>query len=233
MSSAAKKDSTVGEIVNLMAVDAQRFFELTSYLHMLWSAPLVIGLAIFFLWQYLGPSVLAGLLLMILLIPLNGVIAIKLKQIQVRQMNKKDHRVKMMNEILSGIKVLKLYAWEPSFEDNIKDTRNEEVNILKEAAYYSAGTYFVWTMAPFLVALASFGTFVMVDENNVLDPQTAFVSLALFNILRFPMAMLPMMITLAMQAWVSITRINKFMNNEELDPDTVTHEPNGNFIKIF
>lgn len=58
ISSAAKKNTTVGEIVNLMSVDAQKFFELTSYLHVLWSGPMVIGLAIALLWQYLGVSVL-------------------------------------------------------------------------------------------------------------------------------------------------------------------------------
>lgn len=60
LSNAARKESTVGEIVNLMAVDAQRFMDLTTYINMLWSAPLQIGLALFFLWDLLGPSVLAG-----------------------------------------------------------------------------------------------------------------------------------------------------------------------------
>lgn len=60
LSNAARKESTVGEIVNLMAVDAQRFMDLVAYINMLWSAPLQIGLALYFLWDLLGPSVLAG-----------------------------------------------------------------------------------------------------------------------------------------------------------------------------
>lgn len=60
LSNAARKESTVGEIVNLMAVDAQRFKDLTEYIHMVWSAPLQIALALYFLWNLLGPSVLAG-----------------------------------------------------------------------------------------------------------------------------------------------------------------------------
>lgn len=60
MSNSSRKESTVGEIVNLMAVDAQRFMDLTAYINMLWSAPLQIGLALYFLWDILGPSVLAG-----------------------------------------------------------------------------------------------------------------------------------------------------------------------------
>lgn len=105
MSNSARKESTVGEIVNLMAVDAQRFMDLTAYINMIWSAPLQIGLALYFLWDILGPSVLAGLAVMIILIPVNSVIANKVKTLQIRQMKNKDERVKLMNEVLSGIKV--------------------------------------------------------------------------------------------------------------------------------
>ncbi|CAO1343275.1 unnamed protein product [Diamesa hyperborea] len=231
VSNSAKKDTTTGEIVNLMAVDAQRFFELVSYLHVLWSGPLVIAIAITLLWQYLGIAVLAGLVVMILMIPLSGFFATKLRDLQIQQMKIKDERVKSMNEILNGIRVLKLYAWEPSFEDAILDTRDKELFILKKAALVNAGTYFVWSMAPFLVSLASFVTYVLMG--GVLTPETAFVSLALFNILRFPMAMFPMMITFVMQAWVSIKRINKFLNSEELDPDNITTRPSANALQII
>lgn len=54
MSNTARKESTVGEIVNLMSVDAQRFTDLTTYLNMIWSAPLQIALALYFLWETLG-----------------------------------------------------------------------------------------------------------------------------------------------------------------------------------
>ncbi|XP_055543163.1 multidrug resistance-associated protein 1-like [Wyeomyia smithii] len=232
ISSSAKKDTTVGEIVNLMAVDAQRFFELMPYVHVLWSAPLIIALCIYLLYDILGPAVFAGLAVMVVMTPITGYIAGKMKSLQVQQMRIKDERVKQMNEILSGVKVLKLYAWEPSFEKQIIDVRLKEIKILKSVAYYNAATFFSWSMAPFLVTLASFAVYVMVDENNVLDPQTAFVSLALFNVLRFPLALFPMMITFAMQAWVSIKRINKFMNSEEIDPNNVTNNRSENALLI-
>ncbi|KDR24195.1 Multidrug resistance-associated protein 1, partial [Zootermopsis nevadensis] len=238
MSNTARKESTVGEIVNLMSVDAQRFVELTAYLNMIWSAPLQIALALYFLWDTLGPSVLAGLAVMIILIPVNAVIANRVKTLQIRQMKSKDERVKLMNEVLSGIKVLKLYAWEPSFEQQILKIREKEIAVLKQAAYLNASTSFIWSCAPFLVSLVSFGTFVLSDPNNILDSKTAFVSLSLFNILRFPLSMLPMLISNLVQASVSIKRVNRFMNSEELDPNSVQHDQseknhlvieNGNF----
>ncbi|XP_044754617.1 multidrug resistance-associated protein 1 isoform X4 [Coccinella septempunctata] len=224
ISTAARKESTVGEIVNLMSVDAQKFVELTAFLNLIWSAPLQIILSLYFLWKILGPSVLAGLAVMIILIPVNGFIANKVKVLQIKQMKNKDERVKLMNEVLNGIKVLKLYAWEPSFERQVLNIRSKEIAVLKQTAYMNAGTSFIWSCAPFLVSLVSFASYVMVDEKNVLDATTAFVSISLFNILRFPLSMLPMMISNMIQCYVSVKRINKFLNLEELDPSNVTHD---------
>lgn len=229
MSNAARKESTVGEIVNLMSVDAQRFVELTAYLNMIWSAPLQIALALYFLWDILGPSVLAGLAVMIILIPVNGLIANRVKTLQIRQMKYKDERVKLMNEVLNGIKVLKMYAWEPSFEDQILKIRNKEMKVLKQTAYLNSATSFIWSCAPFLVSLMSFGCFVLVNDTEVLDSKRAFVALSLFNILRFPLSMLPNVISNVVQTAVGIKRLNKFMNCDELDMTAVEHdakEPN-------
>nr|XP_006125161.1 canalicular multispecific organic anion transporter 2 isoform X3 [Pelodiscus sinensis] len=221
ITNSAKRSSTVGEIVNLMSVDAQRFMDLMTFLNMLWSAPLQICLALYFLWQTLGPSVLAGVAVMVLLIPLNAAIAIKTRAFQVEQMCYKDSRIKLMNEILSGIKVLKLYAWEPSFEEKVLEIRKNELHVLKKAAYLNSLSTFAWISAPFLVALTTFAVYVSVDERNILDAEKAFVSLSLFNILRFPLNMLPQVISNLAQTSVSLKRIQQFLSHDELDPNCV------------
>ena len=83
---------------------------------------------------------------MIILIPINGVIAVFVRKLQVKLMKQKDVRVKKMNEILQGMKILKLYAWEPSFKKEVEDIRDGEVNILTRMAYLSSGTAFIWTL---------------------------------------------------------------------------------------
>ncbi len=83
MSNEARKDTTVGEIVNLMSVDAQRLQDVAGYLWMVWSSPLQIVIAVYMLWGIVGPSVLAGLAVMILLIPINGVLATIQRNLQV------------------------------------------------------------------------------------------------------------------------------------------------------
>lgn len=217
LSSTARKESTVGEIVNLMSVDSQRFMDLMTYLNLIWSAPLQIIVALWMLFNILGLSVLAGIFVSVVLIPINIVLASHIKKKQVKQMKYKDERVKLVNEVLSGIKVLKLYAWEEAFREKINEIRNKEVKNLKQIAYLNSFTMMLWNCSPFIVALATFATYVIVDENNHLDASTAFVSLSLFNILRFPLTMLPHLITTMIMTSVSVKRINKYMNSEELE----------------
>ena len=105
LSNKARRTSTVGEIVNLMSVDAQRLMDLMSYLNMIWSAPLQIVLSLIFLYLTMGPSIFAGFAVMILMIPVNAAIATWSRRLQVKQMAFKDSRIKLVNELLNGIKV--------------------------------------------------------------------------------------------------------------------------------
>ncbi|XP_032957047.1 multidrug resistance-associated protein 1 isoform X1 [Rhinolophus ferrumequinum] len=225
ITNSARKSSTVGEIVNLMSVDAQRFMDLTTYINMVWSAPLQVILALYLLWLNLGASVLAGVAVMVLMVPLNAVMAMKTKTYQVAHMKSKDNRIKLMNEILNGIKVLKLYAWELAFKDKVLAIRQEELKVLKKSAYLAAVGTFTWVCTPFLVALSTFAVYMTIDKSNVLDAQKAFVSLALFNILRFPLNILPMVISSIVQASVSLKRLRIFLSHEELEPDSIERTP--------
>ena len=92
-----------------------------------------------------------------------------------------------MNEILEGMKVIKLYAWEPSFAKKIQKIRVEEISTLKKMSYLGAIQRFLFTTAPFMVTLTSFATFVLINESNILTAETAFVSLSYFNIMRRPL----------------------------------------------
>uniref|UniRef100_A0A674BMM9 ATP binding cassette subfamily C member 2 n=1 Tax=Salmo trutta TaxID=8032 RepID=A0A674BMM9_SALTR len=199
VSNDARKESTVGETVNLMSADAQRFNDVVNFIHLLWSCPLQIALAIAFLWIELGPAVLAGLAVMVLMVPINGLLANMSKNVQ--NMRYKDKRMKIVNEMLNGIKVLilKLYAWEPSFQNQVMGIREQELVVMRKFAYLSSVSTFIFSCAPALVSLATFAVFVAVDSENVLDAGKAFTSISLFNILRFPLAFLPMLIAAMVQ----------------------------------
>ncbi|OWK57673.1 Canalicular multispecific organic anion transporter 2 [Lonchura striata] len=218
ITNSAKRSSTVGEIVNLMSVDAQRFMDLMTFLNMLWSAPLQIFLALYFLWQV---QTLCETYVENFPVVLAVTLSLCLPITQVEQMRYKDSRIKLMNEILGGIKVLKLYAWEPSFSEKVLEIRKNELRVLKKSAYLNSLSTFAWISAPFLVALTTFAVYVSVDEKNILDAEKAFVSLSLFNILKFPLNMLPQVISNIAQTSVSLKRIQQFLSHDELNPNCV------------
>ncbi|TPX44411.1 hypothetical protein SeLEV6574_g04522 [Synchytrium endobioticum] len=223
LSSASRQTSTVGEIVNLMSVDATRLMDLTSYLHILWSGPFQIGLALYFLYQALGPAIFAGVGVMVFMIPVNGWLATQAKKVGVQQMKNKDRRIKMMDEILNGIKVIKLYAWERSFLKKIGEIRDQELETLRRIAYLSAASSFSWSATPFFVSFFSFALYTAISD-ELLTSDKVFVSLTLFNLLQFPLTVLPSVITSCIEAYVSFGRLHKFLTNEELDTRAVTYE---------
>lgn len=80
-------------------------WSISGYMWMIWSSPLQIAIAVYMLYGIVGSSVLAGLAVMILLIPINGVLATFQRKLQIAQMSQKDQRIKLMNEVLNGMKV--------------------------------------------------------------------------------------------------------------------------------
>ncbi|KAK9889603.1 hypothetical protein WA026_006976 [Henosepilachna vigintioctopunctata] len=223
MSNKSKRDYTVGEMVNLISNDTKNIADLPFNMLSILSAVLQSSLALYFLWEILGVAVLAGLVVLVALTPFNSFISNRLKTLQLNKMKSTDHRIKLTNEVLSNLKILKLYAWDSIFYGNVLGVREDECNYLKRSAFFNVGYSFIWSCAPFLVSLVCFATYVLIDDKNILDAQVAFVSISLFNLLRSPLIAMPMILSNIIEASVSLTRVNKMLNCEELDPNCVTH----------
>lgn len=155
LSSSGRKDFTTGQIVNLMSVDIQKVMEYVQMMNLVWASILQIAIGLYFLWLQLNLATLAGIGMMILMIPLNAVITNKLKESQTQLMKDKDGRTKLLNEILNGIKVLKLYAWEVPFIEKINHFRNKEMVNLKKLMVIFSVILFVFNSAPFFVSRSS------------------------------------------------------------------------------
>uniref|UniRef100_A0A673MVE0 ATP-binding cassette, sub-family C (CFTR/MRP), member 6a n=1 Tax=Sinocyclocheilus rhinocerous TaxID=307959 RepID=A0A673MVE0_9TELE len=224
VNSAARRTCTVGEIVNLVSADTQKLMDFVVYFNAVWLAPIEITLCLFFLWQHLGPSALAGIATVIFIFPLNGFIARKRSKLQEIQMKYMDGRVKLMNEILNGIKILKFYAWEKAFLEQVLGYREKELKTLKKSQILYSVSIASFNSSSFLIAFAMFGVYVLIDDKNVLDAQKIFVSMALINILKTPLSQLPFAMSTTMQALVSLKRLGKFLCQDELKPDNVTRE---------
>lgn len=216
LSQTAKQQFSTGEIVNLISVDTLRIVDLINNINTLWSAPLQISIGLYLVWQQLSYASLAGFSYMLLIIPINIMLTNKIRSLQLHLMQRKDERSKLMNEILDGIKVIKLNAWERYFEKKINHLRSLEMKQLKWIAYCNAFMTTFFSSSAIFVALFSFIAYTMISMDNVLDANRAFVSLSLFNIIRVPLTFLPMFFSFAGIAFVSIDRLNKYLNAPEL-----------------
>jgi len=105
MDNEMRRGTTLGETVNLMAVDCQRIQDTFTFLWSIMTVPLQTFLGIYFLWGVVGPSCLAGLVVLVLLIPFNSWVAVKQRKLQAQVLGLKGNRIKLLNELLNGIKV--------------------------------------------------------------------------------------------------------------------------------
>ncbi|KAI9470014.1 MAG: multi drug resistance-associated protein MRP [Benjaminiella poitrasii] len=224
LSNASRQQSTVGEIVNRMSVDAQRLMDLCTNFHIGWSGPFQIVIALYLLRMTMGPSIWAGVAILLLAVPINMLIAKTMRRYQKTQMGNKDARVKLMNEILNGIKVIKLYGWEIPFIEKVNFIRNDlELTMLKKIGLLAAAQTFTWTSIPFFVSIITFAVYV-VTSSTPLTSQIAFVAISLFGLLQFPMAIFPNVITSIIEASVSLYRIEDYLASEEIDTSSIKRE---------
>lgn len=221
LSNKSRQLQTVGEITNLMSVDASRIAELCNYGHILWSGPFQIVVALYFLYDTMGPSIFAGVAIMVSMIPLNAFLATRSRKLNKEQMANKDTRTKLMDEVLSGMKVIKLYAWEVPFFDKITKAREMELETLRKIGILSAAQSFTWSCTPFLVSFSTFAFYSFLHPEVPLTSTKIFVALVLFNLLQFPLAMFPNVIAAAVEASVSFRRLFKFLTAEEIDDSNV------------
>lgn len=224
LSSEGRSSKTTGDIVNHMAVDQQRLSDLTQFGTQLLSAPFQITLCMVSLYQLVGPSMFAGVGVMILMIPLNGVIARMMKKLQIAQMKNKDSRTRLMTEILNNIKSIKLYAWNTAFMNKLSHIRNDlELNTLRKIGATQAVANFTWQSTPFLVSCSTFTVFVLTSDRP-LTTEIVFPALTLFNLLTFPLSILPMVITSVIESSVAVTRLMEYFTAEELQSEAVVFQ---------
>ncbi|KAF4123187.1 ABC-type bacteriocin/lantibiotic exporter [Geosmithia morbida] len=236
LSNEGRSSKTTGDIVNYMAVDAQRLQDFTQIGHQIWSAPLQITICMVSLYNLVGWSMMAGIAVMIIMMPIQGFTAKLMKNMQKSQMKNKDARSRLITEIINNMKSIKLYAWGGAFMNKLNHVRNEqELKNLRKIGATQAIANFTWSTAPFFVSCSTFTAFVL-TQDRPLTTEIIFPCLgespapidgdaALFNLLTFPLAVLPMVISAMVEASVAAGRITKFLAAEELQSDAVTFKP--------
>ena len=182
-------------------------------IHYIWSAPLE-SLAIAALLIYrVRVAALPGIALLVLIVPLQYWFASRLAHYRSKGMSVTSVRVRVMNEVLLAIKMVKFYAWERRFANEVTALRAKELRILRKAAGIKTFNLLIVFIIPPLMALAIYGSYIKLT--GPLTPAVAFVVISLFNTLRFPLVVLPRALRGTAESFAAVDTIQKFLLLEE------------------
>ncbi|XP_016390373.1 ATP-binding cassette sub-family C member 9-like isoform X2 [Sinocyclocheilus rhinocerous] len=212
-------EMTLGQINNLVAIETNQLMWFLFLCPNLWAMPVQIIMGVILLYYLLGDSALIGAGVILLLAPVQYLIATKLADTQKSTLDYSTDRLKKTTEILKGIKLLKLYAWENIFCDRVEETRGKELTSLKTFALYTSMSIFMNAAIPIAAVLATFVTHAYIEEVR-LSPAKAFASLALFHILVTPLFLLSTVVRFAVKALVSVQKLSEFLQSDEIGDDS-------------
>lgn len=203
-----------GRIVNLMSTDTYRIDQASGMFHICWTSPVQVFLVLALLIINLTYSALAGFGFICIMMPLLGK-AIGSLMARRKVINKiTDQRVTLTQEILSSVRFVKYFGWETSFLDRLDKVRNSEISKISFLLSIRNGIMAVSMTTPIFASMLSFITF-SYSRGGTLSPAPVFSSLALFNSLRIPLNLLPMVIGQVVDGIASIARIQEFLSAEE------------------
>ncbi|KAL4880304.1 P-loop containing nucleoside triphosphate hydrolase protein [Aspergillus karnatakaensis] len=219
-----------GRIVALMSIDVDRINLACGMFHIVWTAPISVILTLVLLLVNLGYSALAGYALLVIGIPFLTY-AVRFLFKRRRNINKlTDQRVSLTQEILQGVRFVKFFGWESSFLNRLKEIRKREIRAIQTLLAVRNAILCVSMSIPVFASMLSFITYAL--SNHDLDPAPIFSSLALFNSLRMPLNLLPLVIGQITDAWTAINRIQEFITAEEQTEDIQRDETLSDAIQM-
>ncbi|KAK6999835.1 multidrug resistance-associated protein 1 [Biomphalaria glabrata] len=217
MSSEARTLSTTGEIINLMSVDVGHIEAMLIGSFWSWVSAILLVVGVYLLYTIMGLALLSGLGFMFLLFTMNILSSRKMSSYQEIIMTIKDERLKVMNEILNGMKVIKLHGWEPLFIKMVKDIREKELKIYFKYCLLAGFETFTWHVANVWTLYFMLVTFVMISEQHYVGAATIFLTINYANLVKVAMNMLPFFIGDLVKTLNSTSRLNKFLNSENIN----------------
>ncbi|XP_040078943.2 multidrug resistance-associated protein 1-like [Ixodes scapularis] len=233
IASASLSKYTIGEIINLITVDADKVYQTSLLMGQGLTAFFMSITVTIWLWHFVGPSALAVPVVTLTLIPLTAGLTRVCSGLQQGLMILKDSRLMYAGEALGNIKILKFYAWEVPFMEHIFDLRDQEVATLKKYTTLAAFMRLFWFTLPFMQSLAVFSIYMFASGLTTLDIETGFVTITLCNMLRQSLAVCPDVISNLIQTRVAFQRIGEFLDADEKDSELVGNNPgSGVAIRI-
>ncbi|KAF9573033.1 hypothetical protein EC968_009083 [Mortierella alpina] len=219
LSPQARQKSTVGQITNHMAIDAQKWITASNFMPYLVTIPFELSIGIYLLYRILGWSLLAGLAVFGITTLIQGKMATFMTDFSNTKLKKMDERLRLMTEILTNIKIVKLYGWEDAFREKIDAIRVQELRARRMLATINSILTIVFSSVTLLMALATFTAYA--TSGGKMTSEVIFVSIALFGLLNKPLGMVSQTISQNIAVRVAMQRIQTFLLLEEIDNSVV------------
>ena len=216
---------TDGAIINMVSGDVDHISVMSGSLYMVWvTFPMQIAIGTYLLYRILGMSGILGVLLMVALLPVNVQVSKRLAAVQGKLLSASDARIQASDELLRTIRSIKYYAWEAPFREHVREKRTAELKKLRTRFIWWSISMTVFYSLPFLSTLITFFFYTIVWQNR-LETSVAFPALATFAVLRIPLNRLADSTTFLIQAYKSLMRVERFL--QEPESDQRLHDQDG------
>ena len=213
LSSSASADE--GSLGNLMSNDTETVFEMQLFLHYLWASSAFVVVVVSLVLNEIGPSGLVGFALLLLAVILQALLGKCVGARKRRMLAETDARTSFFAECIQGIEIIKLCGWEAPFAARLERARRAELKELRCTLVLRALMRTInFLLAPFVGFVT---LWVYVALGNTLSLETSFMTLSFFNILRFPLLLIPHAVALLFEGVVSVERIERFLQLPEHD----------------
>ncbi|XP_040091302.1 multidrug resistance-associated protein 4-like, partial [Oryx dammah] len=215
LSSSAMGKTTTGQVVNLLSNDVNRFDQVMMFLHYLWVGPLQVIAVTALLWMEIGMSCLAGMAVLIILLLLQSCFGMSFSSLRSKTAAFTDKRIRTMSEVITGIRTIKMNAWEKSFINLISRLRRKEISKILRSSYLRGMNLASFFAVSKIMIFVTFITNELLD--NLVTASQVFVVVMLFEALRFSSTLyFPMAVEKVSEAVVSIRRIKDFLLLDEI-----------------
>ncbi|KAF5609818.1 ATP-dependent bile acid permease [Fusarium pseudoanthophilum] len=202
-------------IVNLVGVDALRISNFTGFQFLIINSVFKLVFFSFFLVRLIGwIPFTAGLVAWGLTLPANTYFSRELLSRSDKLMKLRDEKLAVVNEALLGMRQIKFAALESRWEKRILAMRERELKTLWGLFVVDTGLFGCWVVSPILLAATSLAVYAVM--NGQLLPSVAFVSIGIFKALEVSLGVLPELITMGVDTFVSLKRIQTYLNGPEM-----------------
>uniref|UniRef100_A0A4W6DQQ2 Cystic fibrosis transmembrane conductance regulator n=1 Tax=Lates calcarifer TaxID=8187 RepID=A0A4W6DQQ2_LATCA len=215
LSSSAMGKTTTGQIVNLLSNDVNKFDDVTIFLHFLWVGPLQAAVVVGLLWLEIGPSCLAGMVVLMFLMPVQTLFGRLFSKFRSKTAVLTDSRIRTMNEVVSGIRIIKMYAWEKPFAALVSEVRRKEISKIMSSSYLRGLNMASFFCASKIIVFITFTLYVLLG--NTISASRVFVTVSLYTAVRLTVTLFfPSAIEKLFESRVSIRRIQEFLMLDEI-----------------